>query len=158
MRRLRRLRFGMEWNHYTRLRELVYQPLLYLNPYTPPDPPDDLPPNINPPLSTTIHYIPRPSHADQQPQARQRRNRHAYVAVEPHGLAVGMRAEQLARNLAVLGAATSRGGVAAPAALPAVVVRGEKGEIVARGVVGGEIGGEEDETRGGGEEVGEVCF
>lgn len=65
-----------------------------------------------------------------------------------------MRAEELARNLAVLGA---RGDVPAAAPLAAVVVGREERQVVAWGVVRGEVGGEEEEARRGGEEACEVC-
>lgn len=74
-----------------------------------------------------------------------------------------MRPQQLARNLAVLGAAAAvRGrpasaagdGDAAAPAPAAVVVRREEDEVVPCRVVRGEVGREEEEARGGREEGG----
>lgn len=69
--------------------------------------------------------------------------------------------QQLARDLAMLGArapaaAVERRGDAAATPPPAVVPRAEDGLVVARGVVGGEVGGEQEELGGRGEEVGQV--
>lgn len=167
------------------------QPLLHLHPNPPPQPANNLPPNINPPLPSTIHHIPaHPSpcttttNPDQQPQTRQRRDRHPHIRLrhihittisqpplplppnrrknsQPPLQHERVRPEQLARDLAVLcprpAHATACSGPSTATAAPfaAVVVGREEGQVVPRGVVRGEVGGEEEEAGGGREEGGE---
>ena len=136
---------------------LLNQPLLHLNSHPSPQPPNDLPPHIDPPLPPTVHHIPPrrgATNLHQQPQARQRRNRHPNIRILlPPGLRPrpplpphsrkdgqhplqhkGVRAQQLARDLAVLGppsaAAADADGEPASPAPAAVVVRREEGEVV----------------------------
>lgn len=64
-----------------------------------------------------------------------------------------MGAEQLAGDLAVLRlAAAPWGRGAAAATLPAMVEGREEGEVMLSGIVRGEVGGEEEKARDGGEE------
>lgn len=70
---------------------LFNEPLLDLNPHAPPDTPNDLPPNIDPPLPATIQIRSAactdrsardaPADPHEQPQAGQRRDRHAHVPI-----------------------------------------------------------------------------
>ena len=158
---------------------LLYQPLLNLNAHTPPHAPDNLPPDVNPPLPPSIHDIPAHAHTAQQSQTRQRGQRHAHISVQPcpanltsnriidplgayrgkdgeHAFEdKGLRAEEFPRNLAVAGtirpgsAASSAGDTAAATATTGVE-GGEEREVVTGRVVRGEIGAHEQDTRCGG--------
>lgn len=152
---------------------LLNQPLLHLDADAPPHGPDHLPADVDPPLAAAVHDVGARGggggaapHAAQEPQADERGHADAHVAVEAdpgepepgvgqplgahggedgeHALEhEGVGAEELAGDLAV--AAGVGLGRAAPA-LAGVEGR-EEGHVVAGGVVGRQVGREEEHAR-----------